>query len=594
MIFLSHGHTAVPETAMNVYSNGSVISASAACGFGGGDYPANPRTGPFRYYFKKSPNASNTESTTAALDRLGDEMIETDEDAPEQNSDISPVFTYFGQFIDHDITANTDREAGLSVIDSAIVEPVERERVESELGNLRFGSLNLDSVYGGGPTQGEFAQRMTEALRWPWDRAKLWVGTDIDAGFGTIDLPKDPGRDLLRLGRVINGDGAPFEESDIINLAPGLREMFMRDGEIRVQRAIIGDARNDENLAVAQFHLAMVRLHNRIVDAAHKFDGPLNDREALFHWARQQVSWIYQWLVVNIYLPTICDPEVVEGVRANGAALYNQLLLRAPTPGSDLMPLPLEFSVSAFRFGHTMVRAKYDWSALFGEKTGPKDPLISRADFKQLFQFTGSAKNPMGLPDGTNAPRLPSHWLVEWDRLIDTDLGKFPHRSARKIDTKLAPRLKELDNEDDGVHSAMRQLARRNLRRGHRLNIPSAQACIAGVNAVTGRDIQTLTPDQLHAGSAGAAIKEGGFTQSTPLWFYVLREAEVVSTGRLGKLGSTLVAETLLGLVMNDPNSYWHQQGTDADNRWQPSDGVKPSGEAVNTMSALMRAALFM
>ena len=41
-----------------------------------------------------------------------------------------------------------------------------------------------------------------------------------------------------------------------------------------------------------------------------------------------------------------------------------------------------------------------------------------------------------------------------------------------------------------------------------------------------------------------------GFDKKTPLWFYILKEAEVKQGGqRLGEVGSRLVVETFHGLV---------------------------------------------
>jgi hypothetical protein len=47
------------------------------------------------------------------------------------------------------------------------------------------------------------------------------------------------------------------------------------------------------------------------------------------------------------------------------------------------------------------------------------------------------------------------------------------------------------------------------------------------------------------------------FGEHTPLWYYILREAEVLADGRkLGPVGGRIVAEVLLGLLHGDPFSY--------------------------------------
>ena len=59
--------------------------------------------------------------------------------------------------------------------------------------------------------------------------------------------------------------------------------------------------------------------------------------------------------------------------------------------------------------------------------------------------------------------------------------------------------------------------------------------------------------------------------ETTPLWFYILAEAEKRGGGkRLGPLGSLIVAETLVGLLVVDPESCWHAGAGGA--RWHPAD----------------------
>ncbi|PTX53858.1 heme peroxidase [Litoreibacter ponti] len=590
MIFLNgHGRTAVPDGDVGSasYSGVKTSPVSQVCGFCDYSDYGDPEFGPFGYLAPDAQEWTHQDGLTQKLDDLADAMIE-DVAAPDQDSYIPPVFTYLGQFIDHDITANTDRDTGLSTIEHDEVVPVPRKEVVGGLGNLRAGSLNLDSLYGGGPVQGPFAQKLRRWLRFPDDPAKLWAGTLSDVGFGSVPLPDDIAGDLLRVGRVLKS--GLVSEDELKALPDHLREMFVNaDGTIKEQRAIIGDARNDENLAVAQVHLAFVRLHNKIVDEAHKHVKDPTDRDAVYAWAQKMVRWHYQWLVVNIYLPAVCDDRIVDAVKAAGAPLYKAFFDRVGRSAKDLMPMPLEFSVAAFRFGHSMARASYDWNRFFGRPVGSTAPFADQASFVQLFQFTGDATEPMPVPGQDNAGSLPSHWPVEWDRFALPVSAATPDRSARRIDTNLAPPLLDMINQPEGL---FRNLAKRNLRRGLRLNIPSAQDCIDAVEAATKMRVPRLSAEQLSEGSAGPAIEAGGFTEKTPLWFYVLREAEVLGTrGRLGPLGSVLIAETLCGLVVQDPSSYWWQSGSDDQKRWHPADGVKPGGHVIDSLPDMLRAA---
>ncbi len=593
MIFLNkHGRTAVPDGTTDAYGADGAMPVSQACGYTESGAYGAPEFGPFDYFFREAPDLPHSPGTTARLDALADAMVEQD---PEEADDsrIPPVITYLGQFIDHDITANTDREVGLSVIDVPEVAPMDRATVVQGIGNLRAGALNLDSLYGGGPIQGPFSERMAEALRFPPDRAKLWVGTLSETGFGSVPLPNDPAGDLLRLGRILREPHRVFTEDEIKALPAPLREMFVNaDGTLRIQRAIIGDPRNDENLALSQLHLAFVRFHNRVVDEAGQHLADTTDREAVFAWARRMVTWVYQWIVLHEYLPTICDPDTVADVMARGAPLYSAFRARVQAPRPDLMPMPLEFSVAAFRFGHSMVRATYDWNRFFGRAVPGITPFTPGATMAQLFEFTGGAPVPMPLPDASGSTdRLPTQWPVEWDRFARPVTQAFPDRAARRIDTLLALPLSDLANE--GEPGILRHLARRNLRRGHRLNIPSAQACLEGVNGLLGADMPMLTVDDLCSHPAtGEALRAGGFVSATPLWFYVLKEAEILgSGGRLGPLGSRLVAETLVGLAVHDPTSFWNQAGSDANGRWHPQDGVRPTGAPIIGIAGLLHAA---
>ncbi len=84
---------------------------------------------------------------------------------------------------------------------------------------------------------------------------------------------------------------------------------------------------------------------------------------------------------------------------------------------------------------------------------------------------------------------------------------------------------------------AYRSLAVRDLLRGESTALPSGEAVagLLGVPALTG----------------------GGWPGGTPLWFYILKEAEQTTGGNgLGPVGGRIVAEVLIGLLRADPASY--------------------------------------
>lgn len=193
------------------------------------------------------------------------------EDADE-NSDIPPIFTYLGQFIDHDITANTDRDVMgpdgelISTVTGAKIDPLPRDRVVEAVVNLRNGSLRLDSLYGDGPFETQFTQKVKGAMRDPEDRAQMRVGKLEVINFGEpIPLPADGKADLPRLGDVLADGASGLTETDIDALTDeDLKATFKKDGVVQNWHAVIGDMRNDENLIVAQLHLAFLRFHNAV------------------------------------------------------------------------------------------------------------------------------------------------------------------------------------------------------------------------------------------------------------------------------------------------------------------------------------------
>ncbi|WP_157014599.1 peroxidase family protein [Mesorhizobium xinjiangense] len=493
-----------------------------------------------------------TGETLGELDELGNLMVEAAETS-DNDSTMPPVMTYWGQFLDHELTARTDRESSISSITSAHP-PVASSTVESQLRNARTPRFDLDSVYGGAPTGSGIntdVVKVISGMRHPTHMNKMRVGTTVDPGPLPDDL--DRHRDLPRYVQV---------QSSVRNAALNLAQSSMPADDFAAfsdklpQRALIGDMRNDENLVVAQFHLSVLRFHNKAVDYLAGHDtGWIPD----FASAQQLTRLHYQWLIVEGYLKTVCDEAVVDQVIADRASHFFKFRAEYDARKTNMRlgnALPLEFSVAAFRFGHSMVRAVYDYNKNFGRPAG-------QADFNLLFGFTGGGGNLDG------SKRLPKNWVIDWRRFVGVEPHDAsdggPARFARKIDTALAPPLNDMVNQGNDVQDAQlkalfKSLARRNLRRGYNLRLPTGQAVHAhlkqngAVQSAPIADVSTLFAskpalrDFLANGSAG-------FHQRTPLWFYLLAEAEAGGGNRLGEVGSRLVAETFIGVLLDDPDS---------------------------------------
>lgn len=531
--------TKTAQTQESLSTRSTVVQESA-------DRAAHVGTTAFDYLFpdlaRKFPDGHLPQDDVAtvvkALLALGSAMVESADDAraPELNSPIPAIYTYWGQFVDHDLTAATDSDLVINITDEQLP-PVPPKDVVKKLENLRTPALNLDSVYGDGP----FAPPVAGRDAVPYDGIKFRLGllSPVPAGVGALIPPvEDDQRDLPR-----KADRTP----------------------------LVGDTRNDENLVVAQLHVAFLRFHNAAVDWVRDNEPEFESDTEVFRRARDLTRWTYQWLCVHDYLRTVARPDVVDFVDTAEGNLLD--LDRRGTY------MPIEFAVAAFRFGHSMVRGAYDWNRNFG-RPGDRQAVSTLA---QLFQFTGKGGFAASLPT------LPSNWPAEWDRMVDKN-SPFANRFARLIDTRIAPTLAELPNEgnDPGlpgrIRDLLKHLAQRNLLRGYRLAVPTGQAVAESLK------VAPLIRTELEQGSSAPvkdALEAGGLFDRTPLWFYILKEAEVRELGRrLGEVGSRIVAETIIGHIRKDPGSYAAQTS------WSPAQGVRlPNDRPVRTIADFLRFA---
>lgn len=405
---------------------------------------------------------------------------------------IPAGYTYLGQLVDHDLTF--DKTA---VMFGDNISP-------ADMLSGRSPKLDLDCLYGAGPADPVSA----EFYR---DDRHLKIGKTVRAGGGNR-LRGRTGYDLPRVG-----DGSRKNP----------------------RRALIPDERNDENLAVAQTQVAFLRFHNRVVDGL----APSVPAAQRFRKAKTQVVLHYQWMLKTDYLPRICDKAVVTDVFTHGRKIFD--VGASPT---SMPAMPLEFSVGAFRLGHSMVRSTYDWNAEFSDGGGSLD---------LLFGFSGTS----GFLGGGDLA-LPSNWIVDWRRLYpfariqrpDLRPPKGEFNRAQVLDTKVSRALNELPpgafggtNADFGT--LKQHLAFRNLTRAGMVHLATGQQMAAVLNA-HGVSVTPLTADEiLHGNGQGAQLdaltpaQQQAFTTKTPLWFYVLREAELAG-GRLSGVGARIVVET--------------------------------------------------
>src|SRR5829696_5767289 len=390
-------------------------------------------------------------------------------------------FTYFGQFVDHDMTFDTTKVSFGANVSAA------------DLVQGRSPALDLDSLYGKGP-----------------------------ANPGSAKFYKDDRH--FKLGKT-----------DAVPGIPGKQGFDLQ----RDDKAVIPDKRNDENLAVAQTHLALQRFHNRVVDTALPGGTPANQR---FIRAREIVVKHYQWVIRHDYLPRILEPSVVDDVFTNGRKVFEK-----NAAATDVPTMPIEFSVAAFRLGHSMIRRDYAWNKEFPDDQGTLDFLFT---FSGLSGFIGGGS------------RLPSNWIADWRRLYaPTETGRNDLKAppgqfnrARRIDTLLSDPLKLLPSgsfggefEEEGTFRA--NLAFRNLTRAKMVKLATGQKAVDHLKA-KGVNVTLLGRAKLRDGDNGASLsgltasQRGNVLENTPLWFYVLREAEL-NGGRLKGVGARIVVETI-------------------------------------------------
>jgi hypothetical protein len=310
----------------------------------------------------------------------------------------------------------------------------------------------------------------------------------------------------------------------------GLFEDLPRDGN---NRAIIADPRNDENMIISGLQAAFLLFHNGAVDRIRSQDGSIaNDRA--FRQARQLTTWHYQWMIVHEFLPLFVGQETVNDILANGRKFYKPL--------SNREFIPVEFQI-AYRFGHSMVRPSYR-ANLAGDKKQPFFGLIF--DPSQEGQ-----SDPDDLRGGARAPRR----FIGWQTFFDFGDGQV--KPNKLIDTKLSTPLFNLPLQTIPAGTPPTSLAQRNLLRHLTWQLPSGQVLARRIGVPVLRrnklkDLRAIYPT---------------FDISTPLWYYILKEAELMEKGlHLGPLGGRIVGEVFIGLLQLDPASYLNVQP-----RWVPT-----------------------
>lgn len=411
------------------------------------------------------------------------------------NPAMTAGFTFLGQFLDHDMTF--DPTSSLA-----------RRQDPESIRNFRIPALDLDSVYGSGP-----------------GASPHLYDTSVDGGRTTLLTEEIPGSADVSIGNMARFD-------------------VPRNSQ---RTALLGDPRNDENLVISQFHLALLRFHNQVLADVKCALGAGYTAGEIFAEAQRVVRWHYQWMVLHEFLPATVGAVVAADVLTHGLKHFKWR--------NDPF-IPVEFSVAAFRFGHSQVRPSYRVN--FG--TSATDP--AEQFFALIFDpTTASSDDPADMRGGRRAPRR----FIDWQTFFD--LGDGRARNNKLIDTKLSSVLFELMGQAAGEPVS---LASRNFIRSLTMKVPSGQRVAQAMQ------LPVLDPGDL------ADLAPFNLRDRTPLWFYVLREAELAAGGQhLGPVGGRIVAEVIFGLVKGDRNSYLRQ-----DPDWTPTYGTGGSFTAADLLRA--------
>ena len=464
------------------------------------------------------------------------------------NSTLPAIYTYFGQFVNHDLSAPVATPTYLkSITDKAAVSSVNQTDVVTA-GPDAVALMSSERP----PNPQWLVNNILNQHPEPLCLYSLY-GTGPSSDNSDIRELYDPATMKFRLGQTFDDPERPQAELDKM-----LRHDLLRNPDLR-----IADRRNDENVILSQLYLALMLFHNQAIDVLKpKF----SDAMKLFNEARNQITRHYQYCIVHDFLKKLVPDEA--------AGQQVQLTQKSA--------VPFEFTTAAFRFGHSMISESYDYNRFFGD--GGIESEI--ATLRNLFEFTTRGK--MGNTTHAQNKQLPTHWVIDWARFFK--VANTGNSGADQIDLVLPPTMTSLGDVTTNVKMAdgLASISYRNLRRGYHRFMPSGQDMARKLN------IEPLTPAQIGSAfthhSATDVLRETGFDVKTPPWVYFLCEAKVKADGNaLGPAAGAIVRGTIMELLRLNPQSVLKCEG----GRWTPE--MSPlrlaSGGTIKDIKSLLQFA---
>jgi hypothetical protein len=393
-----------------------------------------------------------------------------------------------------------------------------------------------------------------QAMTWPHDSTTEIPDSSIPAGYTYLGqllfhditwidpdskVPRNKTSSILDLTSIIGKEAAtekapagPFAVGQTINIYPwgSLMEDLPREQSgASTGRPCIADSRNDSFLPLAQTHLLFLKFFNRIAACAG-YGSAGYDRCQTVKLYIQHI----QHMVLEDYLRQIIDDSVYTDVKDNGRRFISP-------NGTENYEVSIEFAAALGRFGHSMIRRRYpNWNS--AGVTG------NIGEFTR-FSYRNKENGPM--------TGLESDWVTSWQHLFS-----FPELSQEDLPLRAAcigPHLastlgslrERLRHEGADPPNATFSLADATLQRQRSLGLAPAETAIEIMNGFLGQaSVEALSPEALSADLPSEARRlfgeKGTFRYRTPLWFYMLREAQLVNCGnKLGPFASRLVMETV-------------------------------------------------
>jgi hypothetical protein len=486
----------------------------------GADLPrrSNSLEGRYGRMFRALPAA---DFSPAALHALANEMTAAPEADPtaeteiddEENQGISAGYTYFGQFIDHDLTFDPNSS-------------LQKQNDPDALTDFRTPRFDLDNLYGRGPDDQPY-------------------------------LYEDDGRHL-QLGRPLSGNPNDQATRDL--------PRHVSQSNPGRARALIGDPRNDENTIVSQLQATMIRFHNALADS---------NPTTSFAELQRLVRWHYQWVVLHDFLVTIVGQDMVHTVlphlkkKTSILADPPQLLFYHYHRQAFM---PIEFSAAVYRFGHSMVRPIYRLNTTLGQDPPPSnDPVNGR---QLIFHATDDNLSLNGFREFPSVWAI--DWSLFFDlRANSPKVGVDRLQRAYKIDTSLVNPLGKLPQSTaSGILSLPERNLLRGLRMGLPSGQDVARAM--GITPLGDDQLQVgkATEADTKSNPSISRLQDFGsaFKGKAPLWFYILSEAQQQfktndTPIRLGPVGGRIVAEVFVGLMLADSSSFLSQSPDWSPNR---------------------------